>query len=266
MANSHSLDLELSSSQYAHAANSNSLDISGDITVECWMNLEQLPATVGAHLYLGAQADPTPCWYWQVRNTTNKMAFIYWGNTPPTLYTYFLCDTAFDGDDVGVWIHVAAAVDVSAKTANLYINGSLQNDTVVNATATSIYAGNSNFTLGATGGGGTPFDGKIDDFRIWNDIRSTSEIDDNKCIELVGNEAGLAAYWKLNNSYLDETANDNDLTAVNSPVFSTEHPACFPEPTGPAGVKTINELAIASVKTIQQTAIASVKTIQGSAA
>ncbi len=35
---------------------------------------------------------------------------------------------------------------------------------------------------------------------------------------------------------------------------------------GPAGVKTINETAIASIKTIQQTAIANVKTIQESAA
>jgi len=41
---------------------------------------------------------------------------------------------------------------------------------------------------------------------------------------------------------------------------------CDPtESGGPAGVKTINELAIASVKTINETAIASVKTINNSA-
>ena len=40
---------------------------------------------------------------------------------------------------------------------------------------------------------------------------------------------------------------------------------CDPTESGPAGVKTINGLAIASVKTIQQTAIANVKTINNSA-
>jgi len=68
------------------------------------------------------------------------------------------------------------------------------------------------------------FDGLIDEVRVWNDIRSDAEVDDNKLTELVGNEAGLAGYWKLNNDYLDETSNNNDLTAVAAPVFSTDVP------------------------------------------
>ena len=38
------------------------------------------------------------------------------------------------------------------------------------------------------------------------------------------NEAGFAGYWKLNNNYDDKTSNGNDLTATNSPTFSTEVP------------------------------------------
>jgi len=49
--------------------------------------------------------------------------------------------------------------------------------------------------------------------------------------------------------------------------FKVNAGICDPnEAAGPAGVKTINELAIASVKTIEELAIGSVKTIQGSAA
>ena len=39
--------------------------------------------------------------------------------------------------------------------------------------------------------------------------------------ELNGDEAGLVGYWKLNNSLLDETSNNNDLTNNNSATFST---------------------------------------------
>jgi hypothetical protein len=68
------------------------------------------------------------------------------------------------------------------------------------------------------------FDGKIDEVRIWNVVRTASEIADNYNKELVGNEPGLAAYYKLNNSALDETENNNDLTLVNNPVYSTDVP------------------------------------------
>jgi len=41
---------------------------------------------------------------------------------------------------------------------------------------------------------------------------------------LIGTETGLKGYWKLNDSLLDETTNNNDLTNVNSAVFSTDVP------------------------------------------
>ena len=31
-------------------------------------------------------------------------------------------------------------------------------------------------------------------------------------------------YWRLENGYLDETSNDNDLTATNSPIFYQDVP------------------------------------------
>jgi hypothetical protein len=60
--------------------------------------------------------------------------------------------------------------------------------------------------------------------RVWSDIRSEAEIQTNYQRELAGNEDNLVAYWKLNNNYLDETTNDNDLTASGSPVFSDNVP------------------------------------------
>jgi len=35
------------------------------------------------------------------------------------------------------------------------------------------------------------------------------------------NREGLVAYWRFDNDALDSTANNNDLTAAGTPVFST---------------------------------------------
>ncbi|MCF7836026.1 MAG: hypothetical protein K9M15_02800, partial [Candidatus Marinimicrobia bacterium] len=58
----------------------------------------------------------------------------------------------------------------------------------------------------------------------WSDVRTAQEIADNWNTELNGDEENLVAYYKLNNSLLDETSNDNDLTNNNSCPFSTDVP------------------------------------------
>ena len=123
-----------------------------------------------------------------------------------------------------MWYHVAVAYDLSAGTADFYVNGS-QQGTQQSGGETVIDDNSSLLTIGrASETSGDYFDGKIDDVRIWNDIRTSTEISDNYKTELVGNEAGLVAYWKLNNSLLDETTNDNDLSNPNSASFSTDIP------------------------------------------
>ena len=68
-------------------------------------------------------------------------------------------------------------------------------------------------------------DGLIDDIRVWNDVRSTSEFLNNNNKVLVGTESNLVGYWKLDGDYTDaQTSGLNDLTASGSPVFSTDVP------------------------------------------
>jgi LruC domain-containing protein len=42
------------------------------------------------------------------------------------------------------------------------------------------------------------FDGSLDELRIWSTVRSATEISDNRFLSLIGNEAGLAAYYQMN--------------------------------------------------------------------
>ena len=90
---------------------------------------------------------------------------------------------------------------------------------------TSIADKTADFEIGAQDDGSNSFDGKIDDVRVWSDIRTDAEISNNYQQELIGNEAGLVGYWKLNNGLTDETSNNNDLTNNNSVTFSTDVPS-----------------------------------------
>ena len=109
----------------------------------------------------------------------------------------------------------------------MYKNGVLVADTAGETSATTIKNSTANFFIGCnqdTNVATNFFDGLIDEVRVWSDIRTVPEILNNYKRELVGNEANLVGYWRLNNDYLDQTSNNNDLTASGSPVFSTSVP------------------------------------------
>lgn len=227
MANTHSLDLESSSSQYASItdASQTGLDITGDMTIEAWVKLESQPADTDSDYVIVSKYD----------SGGNQRGFTFSyrkiASTPS-----FQLTTSSDGStanqcefsytlQTGVWYHIAGVYDASAGSLEVYVNGlSAGTDT---GGATSIYNNTAPFSIGRRLSGGSTagsFDGLIDEVRMWNDIRTAQEIQDNLGKELVGNEAGLVGYWKLNNDYTDSTANGNDLTATNSPVFSTDVP------------------------------------------
>ena len=108
--------------------------------------------------------------------------------------------------------------DNSSNTTKFYINGTLD------ATTTSLtknLAGNSsNLYIGWDGQQGDKFfTGKIDEIRIWDDVRTQTEIQDNMYKELVGNESNLVAYYNFNDgrgtSVLDLTSNNNNGIMTN---------------------------------------------------
>ena len=229
MPNTHSIDFELSSSQSLTITDAaqTGLDITTDFSMEAWVNLEQLPSTAGAAFDIMSKLDAgaTGAGGYIFAITTSDKLQIYWEGTENSGHSRMDMDEAFDSGDLGNWIHVAVTVDVSVPSAEFYKNGVAKSDTVGSSTRTNII-GNANdfFVSRKYNADSEHFDGLIDELRIWNDIRTGTEILDNYQKELVGDEAGLVAYWKLNNNSLDETSNDNDLTQTNSPVFSTSVP------------------------------------------
>jgi hypothetical protein len=91
------------------------------------------------------------------------------------------------GDSVvmNTWTHLAGTYDGSKLY--FYINGELQGTTSVTQSKNT----SGNFVIG----GGYSFDGMLDEFRVWNIVRSQSEIQENMEKTLAGDEDGLVAYY-----------------------------------------------------------------------
>ena len=124
---------------------------------------------------------------------------------------------------INTWYHIALVHDDSENTLKWYV------DAVAKNTNTSVSIPSNTggyFRLGTNSSANDKFfDGQLDEIRIWSDIRTESEISDNKDSELAGNESGLVAYYKLSNGtgtdLSDNSLNANDGT-LNNMVTSGE--------------------------------------------
>jgi len=94
----------------------------------------------------------------------------------------------------GEWAHIAGTYDGS--NFKLYINGVLVK---TESYSGGIYNNTKKLTIGSWPSESKFFKGDIDDVRVWNVVRTASEIQQNKDNELAGNETGLVAYYNFNN-------------------------------------------------------------------
>ncbi len=186
-----------------------------EMSVEAWVFPTRLPEEGEAYPivvrpYLNEQ--PLRAYELQIGNQDGD-------NVPK--YNFVLTDGNVGGDNVwissnvpavaGVWMHLAATYDGSL--VRLYMDGLEVGEAPFTA---NIGAGNTGFYLGLYA---QPFQGLLDEVRLWNIPRSQADIITSMNITLAGVEAGLVGYWPLNDTYevdglpvvSDLTANHNDL-------------------------------------------------------
>ncbi len=121
----------------------------------------------------------------------------------------------------GEWHHVAGVRAGGNQFMRLYVDGQLQSEiTSTNNTAlASLNLSNitndrplsfGNTTVNPL----TPFEGSIDEIRVWSTARTQAEILANMNKTLTGNEAGLVGYWRFDEGSgslaRDLSANAND--------------------------------------------------------
>lgn len=118
---------------------------------------------------------------------------------------------------IGEWTHVAISADGSGS--KLYLNG------ILDDTGGAADFSFNTFRIGGqyTNDFWETFNGKMDEVRVWNDIRTSSEIQEKMCTSLIGNEANLVAYYNFDNTsgtiVQDMVNSSNDGEAGGGPLW-----------------------------------------------
>ncbi len=236
--NSHSVTLDNSANQHLSAVDSASLSITGNLTLEMWVNFDSINSGDGilAAKYGGGGSERA--YQFGYRDNAGTKQFESrisvdgsGGGTTVKTLDYALATST--------WYHLALVYTASAGTVDVYVapTSTSTHNFVGTMTGhnTSIKDSISQFMLGSSSGEQeipvSDFDGKMDDVRLWNTTRTVAELDAALYTELTGSESGLAGYWKLNDDLSDSTANGNTLTNNNGAVFSTDVPALVSMPT-----------------------------------
>lgn len=222
-------DLEASSSQYAADTSVSGLIFTDDWTVEAWINPESYGTTLAPIL---SRYNGTSGFYLSLDSSTGQLVMKGMnagaGNVSQV--------SSYQSVPLNKWTHVAVKLDMSAftysnTTSQVYINGvevpgvvsrAGSNPTAI-IQAGDLQIGKDNTT--------NYFDGKISDVRLWNVLRTTTQIRDNMNQQLVGSETNLMGYWKLNGNFTDSTVNANTLTGsggavatnLDNPMKDTEY-------------------------------------------
>jgi hypothetical protein len=226
----HSLDLESSSSQYASIADASQvgLDLTGNCSFEMWVKFESLPSSGNNMYFIGKWAGSNKSYGVGLNNNAGTYRLIFAnasdGNSDVQIYKNLGFTPV-----VGVWYHFAFAFTASTGTCEYFVNG-LSLGTTAGA-RTSNYNGTASFSIGNINGS-EYLDGLIKDVRAFNDVRTVTEIIADAHTEDVS-DANLQGEWNFNNAYTDSSGNGNTLTASGSPTFSTN--VAWEDPVGVDG-------------------------------
>jgi hypothetical protein len=229
-ANTHSADFEKANEEYAYRAGAScvGLNFTQDFTIEAWIKRRTGSGNDDYTICMKGNEPSTIQWYFGfLRHATaglNKLYVVYSTNGSSLI-------TASSSQQIipeNEWHHIAVSRKYSNGLFRFYYDGNPigTEDDPDNLT---LYTGTGNFQIGRTNSYPEHWmDGAIDELRIWNDIRSESEIDTNKDVQLTGSESGLVAYYQFNNTWNDLTSNGNHVTPEGAgsevPEFITDVP------------------------------------------
>lgn len=125
-----------------------------------------------------------------------------------------------NGTVAGAWEHWAVVFDRAGGNVLFYRNGALDASRAITF-PTGAVDQTDPILIGTDKTVGTQFlQATVDDIRVWNVSRTAQQVLDNFKLQLLGSEAGLAAYWNFNNSNANDlTANGNNGTLNGGAAF-----------------------------------------------
>ncbi|HEY2953268.1 MAG TPA: LamG-like jellyroll fold domain-containing protein, partial [Verrucomicrobiae bacterium] len=200
-----------------------SLNLVGNLTVEAWINRAAVGVQHSVFEKFGAANSGVGGYDLRISGDRVQFEVRDDGGRAVTV-------TGATAIPANTWVHVAGHWD--GANLRVFVNGA-QDGILANNRPPR--AGNTLARIGARGDdAGTPFNGQIDEVRVWNVARSAAQINANRNTCIPGNAGGLAGYWRLDNGAgaiaTDSSPNGNNGTLINGPTWvpSTSPVVCVP--------------------------------------
>lgn len=157
------------STAYVDLGNPASLQLTGSATWSAWINATANPADDGQII---AKSDNVSGWQFKTSPDTGLHTFgvAVSGNSSSRTQRYSLISRALN-----TWYHVAGVYNATAGTLDIYVNGVLNNGTILGTLPASQFNSTVNANIGRRTGG-FYFNGIIDEVRVYNRALTQSEI------------------------------------------------------------------------------------------
>jgi hypothetical protein len=209
-------DFEAADPDYMEASDSTSLSITGDVTIEFWVKFESTPSS-GNAVDIVSKSTTTG------DQRSYRVGLINNAGTLQLFFAYSTDGTFQAGNDVrknwspstATWYHVAIVFDASVPDVTYYVDTVAQGSPV-SGSGTSLFNSSSALRLGNNPEGGAALDGVLDEVRVWNTERTSTQIADNYNLELAGNETGLVAYWPFEATIATTTSTSSSTTTTST--------------------------------------------------
>lgn len=198
------IDLD-GSGDYISLGNPDHLNFEGPITLAAWIRASDYPSSFGNILAHGHQTSPNREVQLRVQSGTDYRT----GSWSPEEGAA----ASIPSNDRGSWVHVIGMYDGSDW--RIYRNGVLEATTA--GPNGSVLADNTEWAIGASGGGGRFFNGEIRDARIYNRAATAREI---------AEMYGLVGWWRMEETsgtdVADSSGAGNHGTIAGSATWSTD--------------------------------------------
>jgi len=210
-------------SAYAQAPDAADVDAVGDWTFEAWFKDETPGGYDHPRTRIATKGD----------TATNTEVPLFVDITSNQLWVgrraggnYQVLGASLAGVTANAWHHMAATFRASTFQVTLYLDG-VQ---VAQGTGSTATAGNSAPVSIGRNGGTTPnfWRGKLDDVRLWNVVRSATDIQGSFRTEFASSPAGLVANWRFRegtgSTAADTAGAPQNATLLGGAGWSTDSP------------------------------------------
>ncbi len=187
------------SSSYVSVPNSSTINITGSFSIEMWVNPASLSGASKGLIAKGG-ALGTSLRYAIRLNTNGRISLLT--NGASRLTSRVSTPLA-----VNQWTHIAGTHNSSTGAFSIYINGLLDTTAVV---AGAVPLTNTDSLFIGISGGSTPFNGQLDEVRLWNRLLTPTEVNQYMRTTL-GTSSGIYTGLVMSIAFQGEHTNVNEL-------------------------------------------------------